>query len=934
MKDNSYLAGLDSSYIEWLYEKYRTEPESLSTEWQKFFEGFDFAQSVQNGSSKSSLQPIQKKVPEKEVQVSKLIDAYRCRGHLKSRTNPIRPRRKRKAYLDYKDFGLNENDLDQVFQAGTELGIGPASLKDILARLERIYLGTIGFEYHYIRDLEIRNWIQKKIEQESISFELPIEDKKRILYKLNEAVVFENFLHSKYIGQKRFSLEGGENLIPALDRLLEKGSELGGKEMIIGMAHRGRLNVLTNILRKTYDEIFHEFEGVVIPDMAMGSGDVKYHLGFANQIQTQKGKTIIVELAPNPSHLESINPVVQGYVRAKATMLYDKDYTKVIPILIHGDAAIAGQGITYEIAQMSQLVPYKIGGTIHIIVNNQLGFTTDYYDARSSTYCSDIAKIIDAPVFRVNGDDPEAVIFAVDTAVEYRQTFQKDIFIDILCYRRYGHNEGDEPRFTQPTLYQLIAKHPNPREVYNKNLIERGDLGIQIVKTMDREFRKLLQERLNWAKEHPLPYKAQKFEKKWDKLRRSLPEDFFESPETQISHSKIEKIAHSLTTLPEGFSVLKQIQKLMEERKKLFYENKALNWACAELMAYGSLTLEGKRVRICGQDTERGTFSHRHAVLHDFKTNKYHSPLDNLAVKQEKFKVYNSLLSEYGALGFELGYSLANPDTLTIWEAQFGDFVNGAQVIIDQFITTCESKWQRMSGLVLLLPHGYEGQGPEHSSARLERFLQQGVNGNIVVVNLTTPANFFHAIRRQLAWPFRKPLIVMSPKSLLRHPLVISPLEDFTQKRFQEIIDDSSIETKNIQRVLICSGKIYYDLLERKVQEKRKDIALIRIEQLYPFPERAFQKIIQKYNGAEFFWVQEEPHNMGAWTYLNRKYPKYPWNCISRKESSSTAVGYLRIHNEEQQQILNQAFGTSETKAHSKKEEKGKKTLAHSPKRT
>jgi 2-oxoglutarate dehydrogenase E1 component len=794
------------------------------------------------------------------------------------------------------------------FAVGNRIGIGRASLRKIQETLQKAYLGPIGFEYMFVRDPDILEWFKQKAEIEFLKYAPSLEEKKRILIKLNEAVVFENFLHTKYIGQKRFSLEGGENTIPALDTIINYAAENQVREVVIGMAHRGRLNVLSNIMGKTYEEIFSEFEGNTDPDLSYGYGDVKYHMGYTSEIMAQNGKSIYLKLSPNPSHLEAVNPIVLGYARGQIDDEYMGEENKALPILIHGDAAIAGQGIVYETTQMTNLEGYRLGGTIHIVINNQVGFTTDYDDARSSIYCTDIAKIVDAPVLHVNGDDAEAVIFAARLAVEFRQKFKRDIFLDLLGYRRHGHNEADEPKFTQPKLYNTIAKHPNPREVYTKRLIERGDVDAELAQSMDKEFRNLLQDRLNLVKQHPLPYKPQKIEKEWQQLKKSQPEDFEKSPNTSISEKVIQKIGKALTTVPEGFNTLKQIDKLIRIRKENFFETKMLSWADAELLAYGSLLLEKIIVRISGQDVKRGTFSHRHSMIFDAETNQAYCFLCNIEEGQEQFRIYNSPLSEIGVLGFEYGYAMATPNALVIWEAQFGDFANGAQVMIDQFIASAESKWQRMNGIVLLLPHGYEGQGPEHSSARPERFLQLAAENNIIVTNLTTPANLFHMLRRQVKWNFRKPCILMSPKSLLRHPEVVSPYKEFISGRFREIIDDERADKEKTRKVLLCSGKIYYDLKHEQEQKGHEDVAIVRIEQLYPFPEKQLNQVLKNYPNAGIVWVQEEPENMGAWYYLFRVFPNRINHGIFRKASASPATGFHKIHHEEQEKIIKKAF--------------------------
>ncbi|SIT08548.1 2-oxoglutarate dehydrogenase E1 component [Belliella pelovolcani] len=932
MDKYSYIANAHVAYIDELYAAYKNNPESVDPSWKTFFDGFEFAITQygedENGGAQvtniSSSQPAangslatrgtimdMEQLP-KEIKVRALIHAHRSRAHLRSKTNPVRERRDRKALIDLEDFGLDQNDLNTEFQAGNEIGIGAAKLSKIVESLKTIYEGPMGFEYLYIRDPEMLDWLKTKIEKEALAFNPPTEEKKRILSKLNEAVVFENFLHTKYLGQKRFSLEGGESTIPFLDAVINKGAELGVEEVMIGMAHRGRLNVLANIMGKTYEQIFSEFEGTAKPDLTMGDGDVKYHMGYSSDITTQDDKKVNLKLAPNPSHLEAVNPVVEGFIRAKIDAQHKGDSTKALPILIHGDAAVAGQGIVYEVTQMAGLKGYNTGGTIHFVINNQVGFTTDFDDARTSIYCTDVAKIIDAPVIHVNGDNAEAVVFAAKLAAEFRQKFKKDIFVDMVCYRRHGHNESDEPKFTQPELYNIISKHPNPREIYVKRLTERGDLDAKIAKQMDAEFRQLLQDRLNMVKEKPLPYQFTKFEQEWQSMRRSKPEDFEQSPETAISNDQIEKVAEAITQVPKGFKPIKQIDIQLKQRKDMFFNAKSLNWASAELLAYGSLLLEGKTVRITGQDVQRGTFSHRHAVVHDSTTNKPYNFLKEMKDSKGLFSIYNSLLSEYAVLGFEYGYAMANPHSLTIWEAQFGDFANGAQTMIDQFISSGESKWQKMNGLVMLLPHGYEGQGPEHSNARPERFLQLSAEYNMVVANITEPSNFFHLLRRQVAWEFRKPCVVMSPKSLLRHPKVMSPIEEFTSGRFREIILDQTVKAKDVKRVVLCSGKIYYDLEEVREKEKVKDVAIIRVEQLHPLPKKQIMDALKAYKGAEVVWVQEEPENMGYWNYILRMMWKdLPMDVIARKMSASPATGYNKVHVEEQNNIVKQALKLS-----------------------
>ena len=817
MSDFSFISNAHPAYIESMYVRFLENPTSIDPEWYHFFKGFEFAESstIEKRTSGTNFST-------KEFQVVALINDYRSRGHLLSTTNPIKQRRDRRPKLQIEDFNLSESDLSTSFAAGTECGLpAQATLSEIISHLNRIYCGHIGFEFQHIQDRDKRRWLRDRIENHrpENQYGLSIEKKKRILEKLNGAVIFEKFLHTKYIGQKRFSLEGGEATIAALDAIINYAASHGTKEVIMGMAHRGRLNVLANILGKTYTHIFNEFEGIAIPDQSFGDGDVKYHLGYSSQVKTPDGITVHLELAPNPSHLESVNPVVEGFARAKANVLYKEDYDCILPLLIHGDAAVAGQGVVYETVQMSKLPGYYTGGTLHFVINNQVGFTTDWEEARSSTYCTAAANAIGAPVFHVNGDDPEAIVFAAELATEYRQTFHEDVFIDMVCYRRHGHNEGDDPKFTQPDMYSIINNHPNPREIYLKRLVERGELEKKIADELEADFWNMLQERLNEVKEHNLPYIMQEPEQAWKEMIRSTYANFENTPVTGLDKSVLQDLLDKMHEIPASFKPLPKMKRLIEDKIKLVEADK-LDWSIGELLAYGTILNEGKDVRMSGQDVKRGTFSHRHAVLFDSETNAQYNRLSKLSNEQGTFRIFNSLLSEFAVLGFEYGFSLATPHALNIWEAQFGDFYNGAQTIIDQYIMSAESKWNRQSGLVLLLPHGYEGQGPEHSSARLERFLQNCAEMNWIIANVTQPANFFHLLRRQLAFPFRKPLVVMSPKSMLRHPECVSPLKDFVgATKFKELIDDPEISAKNgkkVFRVLFCSGKIYYDLAARK----------------------------------------------------------------------------------------------------------------------
>lgn len=913
MKDFSYITNAHPSFIENLYKDFTRDPGSVDVEFRKFFEGFDFAVSgsisPSNGetaASEGSSLPFSAK----EFSVYQLIQAYRKKGHLIADTNPIRPRKDRKANLDLNFFGLSDNDLNDKFAAGKFIGLPDATLADIVAKLKKVYTGAVGIEYSSLNKMDRIEWLAKAVEEE-MPRALPIEQKKNVLEKLNQGVIFEKFLHTKYIGQKRFSLEGGENTIVALDAIINLAAEDGVQEVVMGMAHRGRLNVLANILGKTYEQIFTEFEGTAKVDQTMGTGDVKYHLGYGSEITTASGKTVHLKLCPNPSHLEAVDPVVIGFARAKADIMYNSDYDKILPILIHGDASIAGQGVVYEVLQMSGLPGYYTGGTIHLVINNQIGFTTDFDDARTADYCTSMAGMVQAPVFHVNGDDAEAVVKCVQIATRYRQEFNEDIFIDLLCYRRHGHNEGDDPKFTQPGLYALIEKHPNPREVYTNFLLENGEPDAkEMARATEKKFWGDLQERLDEIKQNPLPYHYQEPEKIWRSFRKATPEDFDESPDTGYDATAFRDIFNSITTWPDDFKPLRKVEKIINDKVKLFNESEKIDWATAELMAFGTILKDGKDVRMSGQDVRRGTFSSRHSVLRDEQNDKPYNRLDRIEGAEGKFRVFNSLLSEYAVLGFEYGYAMANPTALVLWEAQFGDFVNGAQIIIDQFLTAAEQKWNRMNGLVLLLPHGYEGQGPEHSSGRMERFLQQSAELNIIVTNITTASNYFHALRRQVSWPFRKPLINFSPKANLRHPGTYSHIIEFTSGRFMEVIDDPFIETPaTVKKVLLCSGKIYFDLQEKQATDNRKDTAIIRLEQLYPLPLKQLEALYSKYSKATWFWIQEEPLNMGAASFLKMNLPSINFGIISRQASASPATGYQKVHKQEQAEIIEAAFG-------------------------
>jgi len=906
MSNFSFVGNADVNAVENLYQQYLQNPDSVDNSWKQFFSGFDFY--------KANFDAAGGAVPEnvaKEFKVIELIEAYRKSGHLFTKTNPVRARRQYSPTLAIENFGFNEKDLETVFQAGKHLGIGAAKLKDIVAHLEETYCESIGVEFAYIRHPETFNWLKEKIESSKNKTKFTVDQKRQILKKLNQAVVFESFLDKKYVGQKRFSLQGAEVLIPALDSVVEKGAELGIDEFVFGMAHRGRLNVLANIFYKTYKEIFSEFDSKDYEDDNLFDGDVKYHMGYTCDIKTDIGKNVRLTLSPNPSHLEAVDPVVEGIAKAKLDNQLGNDLNKVCPILIHGDAAIAGQGIVYEVVQMAQLKAYKTGGTIHIVINNQVGFTTNYLDARSSTYCTDIAKVTLCPVFHVNGDDAEAMTHTINLAMEYRQKYKRDVFIDMLCYRKHGHNEGDEPRYTQPLLYKIIANHPDPRTIYVNKLMAEGVLEAAMAKEMEQKFQDELNARLAEAKEIEKSKITSFLKDYWEGFRKSTDEDFVKSPETGVDKKALLKVAEALYTTPSDMKFIKKIDKELEKRKAMITETNQLDWGMCELLAYGTLMMEGHPVRFTGQDVERGTFSHRHAVLKVEESEQEYCNLNNIDPKQPaKLHIYNSFLSEYGVLGFEYGYALSTPNTLTIWEAQFGDFNNGAQIIIDQFISATEDKWKCQNGLVMLMPHGYEGQGAEHSSARMERFLQLAARNNMQIVDASTPANFFHVLRRQLKREFRKPLVVFTPKKLLRFPACVSTIEDLTKGSFQEVIDDASVKATDVDTVMFCTGKVYYDYMDKKqAVGEFKNIAVVRLEQMYPFPQQQVDAIIAKYKKAEkYFWLQEEPENMGAWSFMLRKFKGIKLDVISIPESASPATGSSKRHEKRVKALFDKVF--------------------------
>jgi 2-oxoglutarate dehydrogenase E1 component len=910
MNDFSAVFNAHPQYIDALYQSWKSDPASVEQDWQVFFKGFDFSGNNPDSTNGLSLTDDHLR---REFAVLGLIHGYRDRGHVLSTTNPLKPRIDRKPHLSLSHYGLESSDLETVFSAGSELGLNGATLRTILERLTTIYCGNIGFEFSHVFNKEQRDWLRNRIEQRELSpdYGFSTKKKRRILEKLNGAVGFEQFLATKFVGQKRFGLEGGEVCIPALDALINRSAtnQDSLEEVVIGMAHRGRLNVLCNIVGKTYEQIFSAFEDKTIPDQSFGSGDVKYHQGYSSQITSESGRTLYIKLLPNPSHLEAVNPVVEGFCRAKLDILYGGDEQKILPILIHGDAAVAGQGVVYEVMQMMSLPGYDVGGTIHLVINNQIGFTTNWEDARSSTYCTSVAEVVHAPVFHINGDDPEAVVFAVELAADYRKQFNRDVFIDIVCYRRNGHNESDEPRFTQPAMWKIIEKHPDTRSLYSRNLVLRGELDQKLALDMELQYKADLQARLDNVRQNPLPYRYQDPELAWKALKKTVDDsDFQISPDTGVPRAVLNKAINHLLSFPADFTPLPQIAKLTEAKKQLIASGR-IDWGLGELLAYSTMLMEGRNVRMSGQDVKRGTFSHRHACVFDALTNRELNRLDGLSDNQGKFYIYNSLLSEYAVLGFEYGYSLSTPDGLVIWEAQFGDFANGAGTIIDQFLFAGESKWNRMSGLVMLLPHGYEGQGPEHSSARMERFLQGCAENNVTIANVTTASNFFHLLRRQLTRPFRKPLIVLSPKSTLRPPYNLGELADLeTGTRFLEILDDPIVQPQKVKRVLVCSGKVYYDLKRHQEESKRKDVAIVRLEQLYPFPHVQFEQLLKKYTKAQLFWVQEEPRNMGAWSFIAMNFSQYGWRCVSRPAAASPATGFTKQHDLQQLQLVTDAF--------------------------
>jgi len=904
----SFLNAAHTGFIADLYDQYLQNPDAVEPSWRSFFQGYDLAN---ENFSLTEEEEISAEIPQsvkKEFLVVDLINGYRTRGHLFTKTNPVRDRRKYSPSLDIENFGLSKNDLDSTFNAGEILGIGPKKLSEIIAHLELIYCDSIGVEYMYMRNPAKLTWWKDRLIKNDNHPNYSEDAKKYILSKLNQAVTFESFLQTKYVGQKRFSLEGGEALIPGISVALRNAAEVYGvEECVLGMAHRGRLNTLVNIFKKPVRDLFSEFEGKDFEDTNI-DGDVKYHLGLTLSKTFRNGKQIKMNLVPNPSHLETVAAVAEGITRAKIDRKYNGDESKILPIIVHGDAAIAGQGIAYEITQMAKLNGYKTGGTIHIVVNNQIGFTTNYLDARSSTYCTDVAKVTLSPVLHVNADDTEAVCHAMEMALDFRMKFKSDVFIDLLGYRKYGHNEGDEPRFTQPKLYKVISKHKNVKDIYAAQLLAENNINSEYLETITNNFKQLLETEFNESKKVKTSKVREFMESTWKGFKRQRLASMLETENTTYSVDKLKNIAKVVSTVPENVQFVRKAERILQGRAKMVFETNTLDWGMAENLAYGSLLEEGFNVRISGQDVERGTFSHRHAVLRDEVSEERINLLNTNPHNIGNMTIYNSLLSEYGVLGFDYGYAMANPNTLTIWEAQFGDFSNGAQIMFDQYISAAEDKWKMQNGIVVLLPHGYEGQGSEHSSARIERYLQLCAEDNMTVANCTTPSNFYHLLRRQMKRNYRKPLIVFTPKSLLRHPKVVNTIEDLATGEFQEVIDDT-LNPAKVTKLVFCMGKFYYDLLAERDILAREDVALVRIEQLFPLHLEKLQQVIDRYPSVEnYVWAQEEPRNMGAWSFMLERLDLVKLNVCSRKYYAVPAAGSSTRFKKRHKAVIDSVF--------------------------
>jgi len=914
----SFATRFNADLLEQNYTLWRQDPASVDANWAAFFEGFELGSIQPNstgGGEKSGAAADGGVDAPLQTRVDGLVYAYRTLGHTIASVDPLAKTRPENPLLSLAEFGFSERDLDLEVGSKFFLGGRRMRLREMVSRLEAVYCGNIGAEFMHIQNPRVRNWVREKMESALPSYALSGEVQVRMLNQLSAVETFEHFLHTRYVGQKRFSIEGGESLIVALHGVLENCPKLGVEEVVMGMAHRGRLSVIREFLQKPLRVMFAEFSENFVPNAVGGDGDVKYHLGYVTERKLADGSKVNVRLSANPSHLEAVDPVVQGMARARQRIREDStERGKVVPLLVHGDAAFAGQGIVAEVFNMSQLQGYRTGGTVHFVINNQIGFTTLPADARSSRYCTDVAKMIEAPIFHVNGDDPVAVRFCAELALEFRQQFKSDVVVDIYCYRRYGHNETDEPLFTQPSLYAEIQSHPSVGTMFRRKLVGSGVLteeqAIKLQKDADAQYEAAFTEVKAAEKDQNI--------NKFSESTAVFQPAYSHAPvDTAISKARIEKIVRGLTTVPDGFHVLPKLRKsLLERRLEVLKRGEGFDWGFGEALAMGSLLLDGVPVRLSGQDCRRGTFSHRHAYLYDERTRDRYCPLQHLGPKQARVCIYNSLLSEQAVLGFDYGYSLDYPEMLCIWEAQFGDFGNGAQVIIDQFISSAESKWQRPSGIVLLLPHGYEGQGPEHSSARLERFLQLCAEDNLQVCNVTTPAQYFHLLRRQMMRKFRKPLVLMTPKSMLRLEAASSKLQDFTEDCFHEILPGPLLgKAEKVNRVIFSSGKVYYDLLKHRDETKREDVALVRVEQLYPLDEKQLKAAVRKYRNAEtLVWCQEESQNMGAWTYIHeplRKVLGQEIHFAGRGASASPAVGSLGVHKREQRELIEKAFAVA-----------------------
>jgi 2-oxoglutarate dehydrogenase E1 component len=901
--DLDFILRANPDYIEDLYRQYLRDPHAIGADWAHFFAGFEYALDGRRPAAPES---------ERSIAVLDVIHSYRELGHLIANLNPLGGNASDHPLLALSEFGFEESDLDRIVQCPTFRGHPQASVRELIALLRETYCGTLGVEYMYISDKTQRDWLKERMEPSLNKPALSTDDRLHIFSKLAASTGFEEFLHTKYVGQKRFSLEGAETLIPLLDALIEESGAIGVQEVVMGMPHRGRLNVLANILGKPYEMILAEFEGTFLPADIQGDGDVKYHLGYARDLATRGGRTMHLSLLSNPSHLEAVDPVVEGIVRAKQTYRLDHACEQVMPLLIHGDAAFTGQGMVSETLSLSELSAYRTGGTVHVIVDNQVGFTARPEDYRFTRYASDVAKVIQAPVFHVNGHDPEAGIQAARLAAAFRREFKADVIINLVCYRRHGHNETDDPTFTQPVMYKQIAALPTVRDVYGQRLIETGVADSAELERRTAEWREIFEDALNYARDFMPRQQVFALGGAWKGLRWA-GDDW--SAQTAVPGDVLQRVAAAARAIPDGFDAQPKLRRLYDDRAAAVRSGGSVDWGCAEMLAFGTLLLEGSNVRLAGQDSVRGTFSHRHAALYDRSTAERWVPLQHLAETQGWFLVVDTMLSEAAVLGFEYGFSSADPRNLVLWEAQFGDFANGAQVIIDQFISSAESKWQRMSGLVLLLPHGYEGQGPEHSSARLERYLQLSADHNWQVCNLTTPAQYFHALRRQMHRAFRKPLVVMSPKSLLRHKLAVSPVDALSRGAFATVLDDpAALDRARVRRVLLCSGKVYYDLLNGRTQRDVDDVAIVRVEQLYPFPADEIRTALAAYPTAtEVFWVQEEPWNMGAWQFIAMRLPhvldpQHVLRYVGRDEAASPATGSYKVHQSEQTELVDRAL--------------------------